>query len=178
MPEIKTSRDIAEAVQEAKEAATLTNAQIGRCGELLVQFKLLKHGIESAPMTTDTGVDIVAYSPKSEQPVTIQVKTNLGPKRAGGKGKMELEWWLPHVSPAQLVALVDLDSQRVWLFTHQEFVEDAHQQKAAKGLHFSFYTDPAARPKRLRCTESDYEDRLIDKRIASVFGPRSDDKAS
>jgi hypothetical protein len=102
----------------------------------------------------------------------------LGQSALGGNGKMELEWWLPHSSPAQFVALVDLKSQRVWFFTHNEFVEDAHQQKTARGLHFSFYTDPTARPKRPRCTEGDYEDRLIDKRIASVFGPRADDNES
>jgi len=40
----------------------LTTQQIGRLGELLVQYELLRHGIESAPMTTDAGVDLVAYS--------------------------------------------------------------------------------------------------------------------
>jgi hypothetical protein len=42
----------------------LTTAQIGRAGELLVQEQLLLHGIESAPLTTDTGIDLVAYSPR------------------------------------------------------------------------------------------------------------------
>lgn len=37
-----------------------TKSQIGRCGELLVQYHLLKLGIESAPMTTDSGVDRLA----------------------------------------------------------------------------------------------------------------------
>ncbi len=34
--------------------------QIGKCGELLVQYMLLKHGVESAPLTTDPGIDLVA----------------------------------------------------------------------------------------------------------------------
>lgn len=38
----------------------LKTAQIGRCGELLVQYRLLSHGIESSSMTTDSGVDLVA----------------------------------------------------------------------------------------------------------------------
>jgi hypothetical protein len=42
----------------------LTTAQIGLAGELLVQEQLLLHGIESAPLTTDTGIDLVAYSPR------------------------------------------------------------------------------------------------------------------
>jgi hypothetical protein len=43
----------------------LTSLQIGRCGELLVQHRLLKLGIESAALTTDTGIDLVAYAPPS-----------------------------------------------------------------------------------------------------------------
>jgi len=33
----------------------LTKAQIGKCGEILVQYRFLRLGIESAPMSTDTG---------------------------------------------------------------------------------------------------------------------------
>lgn len=54
-------------------------AQIGKCGELLVQYQLLLRGIESAQLTTDSGIDLVAYSPKNEKPLTIQVKANLQP---------------------------------------------------------------------------------------------------
>ena len=86
----------------------LSKAQIGRCGELLVQYRLLRRRIESAPMTTDAGIDLVAYSPNSVRPVTIQVKTNLQPKPGGGRGKLALDWWISEASPAELVALVDL----------------------------------------------------------------------
>ena len=48
-----------------------------------VQYRLLKHGIESAPMTTDSGIDLVAYAPYSKRAVTIQVKANEKPKPAG-----------------------------------------------------------------------------------------------
>jgi len=100
----------------AADRPTLRKAQIGRCGELLVQYRLLKHGIESASMTTDAGIDLVAYSPRSGQAVTIQVKANLQPKPAGGRGKKLLSWDLRETSPAQMVALVDLSTERVWLF--------------------------------------------------------------
>jgi len=83
---------------------TLTTAQIGKCGELLVQYRLLLCGIESAPMTTDTGVDLVAYSPKDGDARTIQVKTNKEAKPGGGSGKSALDWWLRDDSPAELVA--------------------------------------------------------------------------
>lgn len=44
----------------------LSTLHIGAAGELLVQFKLLKYGIDSARMTTDAGVDLVAYCHFSE----------------------------------------------------------------------------------------------------------------
>jgi hypothetical protein len=62
----------------------LAKQQIGRCGELLVQQKLLLYGIESAPMTTDSGIDLVVYSPRERNALTIQVKTNLKAKPGGG----------------------------------------------------------------------------------------------
>ncbi len=64
----------------------------GQAGELLVQEQLLLHGVESAPLTTDTGIDLVAYSPRRADAVTIQVKANLQPKPGGGKGKPALDW--------------------------------------------------------------------------------------
>jgi len=47
---------------------------------LLVQQKHLLHGIESAPLTTDAGIDLVAHSTKEKDAITIQVKTNLKAK--------------------------------------------------------------------------------------------------
>jgi hypothetical protein len=68
------------------DTPSLRTAQIGASGVLLIQYRLLKCGIESAPMTTDAGIDLVVYSPKLKKAVTVQVKTCLRPKPAGGKG--------------------------------------------------------------------------------------------
>ena len=51
-----------------------------------MQYKLLKLGIESAPMTTDAGIDLVAFAPAAQRAVTIQVKANDAPKPGGGRG--------------------------------------------------------------------------------------------
>lgn len=99
----------------------MKKAQIGRCGELLVQYRLLSHGIESAPMTTDSGIDLVAYLPMSKTPITIQVKTNLKPKPAGGRGTPTLNWRVTDNTPAQYIAAVDLSTERIWFFTHEQF---------------------------------------------------------
>ena len=125
----------------------LSTAQIGKCGELLVQYQLLLHGIESAPMSTDTGIDLVTYSPKTATPVTVQVKTNLKPKPGGGSGKAALDWWVPTNSPAQYVALVDLSTQSIWLMSLPEF-EAGAQRRSSGRLHFYMYTDPSARPRK------------------------------
>ena len=125
----------------------LTTAQIGKCGELLVQYRLLLSGIESAPMSTDTGIDLVAYSPKDGDARTIQVKTNKREKPGGGSGKSALDWWLPDDSPAELVAFVELANERVWLMTHSEVEENAQQHSGGR-FHLYMYTDPTVRPKK------------------------------
>lgn len=124
-------------------AMKLTTAQIGRAGELLVQQQLLLHGIESAPLTTDTGVDLVAFSPRKRDAVTIQVKANLKPKPSGGTGKPALDWWVPDDSPADLLAFVDLQSSRVWLVENESLKEIAQQHPEGR-YHFFMATDPTA----------------------------------
>ena len=117
----------------------LTHAQIGKAGELLVQYRLLLMGVESSQMTTDTGIDLVAFLPESKTALTIQVKTNLRPKPGGGKGAPALDWWVPCTTPADLVALVDLQSQQVWALKPEELAGMA-QQKSGGRWHFYVYT--------------------------------------
>ena len=111
----------------------MTTQHIGAAGELLVQYRLLKVGIDSARLTTDVGIDLVVYAPGSAEATTVQVKTNLAAKPAGGKGQLSRGWDFPHACPAQLLALVALDSDCVWLFTMAEARELA-QQHSPKGI--------------------------------------------
>jgi len=125
---------------ELQKMMSLTTAQIGRCGELLVQLELLKRGIESAAVTTDTGIDLVAYLPEQSKAITIQVKTNLKAKPGGGKSRLCLDWWIPSACPADFVALSELDSNRIWLFTKSELKECAQQSPEGR-FHFFMYTE-------------------------------------
>lgn len=148
----------------------LSTAQIGKCGELLVQYRLLMLGIEAAPLSTDTGIDLVAYAPGRRDAVTIQVKANLRAKPGGGKGKAALDWWVPENSPAQFVALVDLSSEAVWLMSHTELVTHAQQHSGGRA-HIYMYTDPEARPRkadRLSLRE-EFDAFLLSRRAMSVF---------
>lgn len=149
----------------------LTTAQIGRCGELLVQLELLLMEIDSAPLSTDTGIDLVAYSPRTKLPHTIQVKTNLKPKPAGGKGKPALDWWLQSDSPAQLFALVDLSSRRIWIFKKEEIAISAQQESNGK-LHIYMYTDTAVTPKdqSRKIMDCHFDRFLLKNQAPEIFG--------
>ena len=52
---------------------------IGAAGELLARYQLLQLGIDSARLTTDSGIDLVMYLPGQELAATIQVKTKWKP---------------------------------------------------------------------------------------------------
>jgi hypothetical protein len=110
----------------------VTTQHIGAAGELLVQYRLLKVGIDSARLTTDAGIDLVVYAPGRAEATTVQVKTNLAPRPAGGKGQLSRGWDFPDACPAQLLALVVLDTDRAWLFTIAE-ARDLAQQHSPKG---------------------------------------------
>jgi hypothetical protein len=155
----------------------LTKAQIGKCGELLVQQRLLKYGIESSPMATDAGIDLVAFSAVSARARTIQIKTNLRAKPGGGKGPLALDWWMPENSPAEYFALVDLESDGIWLFSREEMRAVA-QQKPEGRLHFYMYVDAAQQPRRSGCHIREFGAYRIENKAAAIFGLQLDDSAS
>ncbi|MHC3126083.1 hypothetical protein OB03_01690 [Brevundimonas sp. GN22] len=146
----------------------MKTAHIGAAGELLVQYRLLKHGIDSAAMTIDDGIDLVAYSPRLRDAVTIQVKTINQPKPGGGKGKLANNWRLRESSPATLVALCDLSTDRTWIFRHEEFVKEA-QQHSKGTAHLYFYVDRTARVPS-QSMEAHFDRYLIERRIDELFG--------
>lgn len=126
---------------------------IGAAGELLVQYQLLKLGIDSARLTTDSGIDLVMYVPGSREAHTVQVKANVAPKPAGGKGKLLLSWGFPDDSPAQWLACVDLSTDSVWLFP-LETARSLAQQKHDSGTRaLYFYTDESVGPKSRRVSD-------------------------
>jgi hypothetical protein len=149
----------------------LSNLQIGRCGELLVQYELLMLGVESAALSTDAGIDLVAYAPNAAAAQTIQVKANHKSKPSGSKGKAALDWWIPENNPAQLVALVDLSSKRIWIFLKAELAA-LSQQRSSGRLHLYMYTDPTHKPKKAdrlaHCDE--FEKYRLENRAHTLFG--------
>ena len=148
----------------------LNKQQIGKCGELLVQLKLLLKGIESSPLTTDSGIDLVAFSSKKKGAVTIQVKTNLRAKPGGGKGKLNLDWWIPEKTLVDLYAFVDMERNRVWLVKPSEIPTLAQQNPKGR-YHFFMSVDPTAKKRRDGKPVHDYEFQryLLENRIHILF---------
>ena len=82
-----------------------------------------------------------------------------------------MDWWVSESVPAALVALVDLSSEKVWLFKREELIELA-QQKSSGRVHLYMYTDPAASPrKKDRLSHAyEFERFIISNRVSELFG--------
>jgi hypothetical protein len=121
----------------------MATRHIGAAGELLVQYQLLKHNVDSARMTTDAGVDLVVYTPASERARTIQVKTITKAGPAGGKagGAPVIGWYFPHDLRAELLATVLLETDSVWLFSKHEAHDWARQHSAKDMRQLYWFTD-------------------------------------
>lgn len=148
------------------DSAKLATLAIGAAGELLVQYKLLKLGIDSARLTTDSGIDLVMYVPGTTTAATIQVKTKAASDRAGGKGKLLLGFRFPDACPAQWLALVDLSRDAVWLLTIDQARDMAQQTHPNNNRLLYWYTDESIGADKLR--DSD----MISHRLEAVAAQR------
>lgn len=144
----------------------LDTRQKGRCGELLVQYYLLKNGVESAPLTTDVGVDLVAYSCIGKNPVTIQVKTSS--QHGRDDGDLWLEWQIPEGCPADYIAAVDLDRSIFWLIETNEFNNKAI--RTSRGKKRLWWSLPGFECRRTRLKEEQFVDYEMDAAIPKIFG--------
>lgn len=129
-------------------------SMIGVSGKLLVKSLLLREGI-STQLGKD-GFDLIVTLSRPKRKWTILVTTNLRPKKAGGKGKMALDWWVAVDNPADYVACVDLSTLRVYLFTRAEY-EKLSQQKAGGKYHLYMYTNKAVALRGKKSMKFDYE---------------------
>jgi hypothetical protein len=114
----------------------LSSQQVGKCGELLVQCKLLKYGIESSHLTTDHGIDLVAFHSSGRRTVTVQVKTST---HHGELGDRWLHWSIKESCPAEFVAAVDLNRDIFWLFRIDEFKKLSRRVGKGEESHYRLW---------------------------------------
>lgn len=74
--------------------------------------------------------DLAAYSIAARRALTIQVKTVVKPTTARAKGRRALAWTMKRDGSAEIAALVDLSTGRVWLLPLEQFFELAQQQRS------------------------------------------------
>jgi hypothetical protein len=149
-----------------------TTQHIGAAGELLLQYQLLKMGIDSARLTTDAGIDLVVYSPASGAATTVQVKTVERSTPSGGRGRLAIGWNFPHDTPAQVLAFTLLETDQVWLFRVREAQQIAQQHTSSGVRRLYWYTDlETPQQEGVPLLQSDMENFLLAAR-APVFFPR------
>ena len=142
----------------------LATQQTGRCGELLVQYMLLKNGVESAPLTTDTGVDLVAYPDIGKKPVTIQVKTS---NHLGPADDKWLRWDIREDCPAEFIAAVDLIRNKFWLIRTEELKKIAH--RTTEGRLRLWWSLPGFESKKSKHKEEQFNKYEMENAISKVF---------
>lgn len=150
--------------------AELGTQAIGAAGELLVQYKLIKHGIDSARLTTDSGIDLVMYIPGTTEAHTVQVKAIVSPFLDGGTGPLVAGWILPRTCKAQWLAGVDISRDRAWLFPIEEALHHARGTKKDVWLYWRL-EEPRG---KVVGVESDYDaydfDLVIDRLLGRELG--------
>jgi hypothetical protein len=148
----------------------MSTQHIGAAGELLVQYELLKLEIDSARLTTDSGVDLVVYTPSTGKAKTVQVKTVRSPTPAGGRGRAAIGWTFPDSCKADLLAVTLLSANLVWLFTLDEARELAQQHTAQGSRRLYWYTDESqTQVNGVPLRQSDMESHLLAARAPVLF---------
>jgi hypothetical protein len=93
----------------------------------------------------------------------------LAPRPAGGKGAPAIDWWVGDDCPAEIYALADISTRRVWLFTKDEFRSRAQQNSGGRH-HLYMYTDPQESPLAYaRHGDQRFSDFLFDSQIVALF---------
>lgn len=121
---------------------------IGAAGELLVQYQLLKLGIDSARLTTDSGIDLVMYVPGTLAAHTVQVKATTQHYPYGPGSPAQLMWLFPVTSKAEWLAVVDLQRDSAWLFRTEDAVKLASRPDAQGKATLAWYLQDNARRRK------------------------------
>jgi hypothetical protein len=127
---------------------------IGFSGKYFVQSMLMREGLPTA--AGKEGIDLVVNLKRPRRQFFIFVVSNLQPKRAGGKGKEALDWWIPAPTSADVIACVDLSELRIWLFERDELPRYA-QQKTGSKYHLYMYTEKEVALRGKKSMKFDYE---------------------
>jgi len=127
---------------------------IGKSGRFLIESILLREGLNCREGDEATDLVISLSRPKREYLITTT--TNLKPKKAGGKGKYALDWWISTDCRADFVACADLSTLRAWIFKIDE-IPGLAQQRTSNKYHLYMYTSRKVALRGKQEMKFDYE---------------------
>jgi hypothetical protein len=145
---------------------SLSTQEINKRSVALVEQQLIRAGVGPFRRSPDHTIHLVWRAPTGIE-INVQVRGNAKPKPGGGKGKLALDWWIDERSPADVIALVDLSTDRVWLMSLSE-IEALAQQHSGGRHHLYMYVDPSAVLRRGNY-DTDFRAHLLDQKVASLF---------
>jgi hypothetical protein len=111
----------------------------------------------------------VVYASVNRSASTVQVKSNVRAKPAGGRGPLSRDWYFPDRCPARLLAFVALDTDTAWLFTLKEAqgLAQQHSERGIRQLYWRLKAAPAGpKPPRYEAQMVGY---LLPTRAAQLF---------
>ena len=148
----------------------MTTQEINQKGIHLFSSMLTEKGIRWERGPKQSKSTIYIHSIKSPV-IKILIKTTSGPVPGGGKGKLELNWWVKEDRNEDFVALIDLSTERIWLFSSEELTEYAQQHSGEKD-HLYMRTDHSIRPykNKRKHLDTDFNEFLLERRIGSILG--------
>jgi hypothetical protein len=139
--------------------------QISEAGRLLVLQRLQGEGMVVRPAPAGS-----SHHLETRSGVTIEVYVKREPRPAGGKGRLALNWMLDGRSRADLIAVTDISTLRVWLFRTTEAFSLAQQHPRSGNHHLIMVTDPGlSRSKHQRILDIHFAEFLLERRIQMLF---------
>ena len=135
--------------------------QIIYAGKLLVQFKLLKNGIDANLNFDEGNIHLKVVS--KNKTTTFNVKTTESPKPGGGKRKDAVSWNLGKIS-ADFTACVNIADDEVWLFTPSDMCKLAQNPSKDK---LYIYTDKTVNARK-KALKSEFNEYLLENRLRKL----------
>ena len=149
---------------------SLTSREISDQGQALVRERLTKLRYSVLAAGRPSVGHFLVSGEDGDRTRSVWVSANLKPKPAGGGGPPGLNWHLWRNVKADVIALVDLSTKRVWLLERRE-VERTTQQHNPTYHHMIMVTQrgwTSAPHPRIR--DDQFEHLLFERRAESLFG--------
>jgi len=100
----------------------------------------------------------------------VWTSTNLRPKPAGGGGPPALNWKIPRMMAADVVALADLATGRVWAIAWKELAIIPQQHSTRHHQMIMVIEEGWTSPPHPRIRHDQFEHLLLERRVDELFG--------